>query len=373
MADETVAFREPCERIIPLLTIGTAAAGLRAGAPATAGALAGAPGAVPGRAPAACPVPVPRGGRLPAMSGAPGTVLVVGSVNADLVVGVDRRPGAGETVLGSELATFPGGKGANQAVAAARLGASVAFLGRVGTDSFAGFLRGNLEREGVDVSQLLAEPGPSGVALITVDPAGDNAIIVAPGANARLTPASVEAARPLFEASAVVTAQLEIPLEAVTAAAALAARAGARFILNLSPARQAGDLLLAAADPLVVNEHEAAFLAGGDERDAPERQARALLALGARSVVVTLGAGGAYAADAGGGALARGPAVTVVDTTGAGDAFTGALAWRLSLGDPLAGAAAFAVRVGAAAVTGRGAQGSYPALEQVPAARPQPS
>jgi len=304
------------------------------------------------------------------MSGAPGTVLVVGSVNADLVVGVDRRPGAGETVLGSELATFPGGKGANQAVAAARLGASVAFLGRVGTDSFAAFLRDNLRREGVAIGQLLAEPGPSGVALITVDPAGDNAIIVAPGANARLAPAGVEAARALFEASAVVTAQLEIPLESVTAAAALAARAGARFILNLSPARPAGDRLLAAADPLVVNEHEAAFLAGGDERADPGRQARALLALGPRSVVITLGAGGAYAADASGAALVRGPAVTVVDTTGAGDAFTGALAWRLSLGDPLADATAFAVRVGAAAVAARGAQGSYPTLDQVPAAGP---
>jgi len=304
------------------------------------------------------------------MAGDPGTVLVVGSVNADLVVGVERRPGAGETVLGSELATFPGGKGANQAVAAARLGASVAFLGRVGTDSFGGFLRETLQREGVGVSQLRAEPGASGVALITVDPAGDNAIIVAPGANARLTPAGVREAAALFEASAVVTAQLEIPLEAVMAAAALAARAGARFILNVSPARQAGDQLLAAADPLVVNEHEAAFLAGTGERDAPERQARALLALGARSVVITLGAGGAYAADASGAALVPSPAVTVVDTTGAGDAFAGALAWRLSLGDPLRAATAFAARVGAAAVTGRGAQGSYPTLDQVPAGRP---
>src|ERR1700747_1890700 len=122
------------------------------------------------------------------MTAAPGSVLVVGSVNADLVVSVDRRPGAGETVLGSDLATFPGGKGANQAVAAARLGAPVAFRRGVGTDSFAAFLRENLQREGVATGQLLAVPGPSGVALITVDPAGDNSIIVAPGANARLPP-----------------------------------------------------------------------------------------------------------------------------------------------------------------------------------------
>jgi ribokinase len=304
------------------------------------------------------------------MTGAAGSVLVVGSVNADLVVGVDRRPGAGETVLGSDLATFPGGKGANQAVAAARLGASVAFLGRVGTDSFAGYLRDNLDREGVATGQLLAVPGPSGVALITVDPAGDNSIIVAPGANARLTAAGIEAARAAFEAARVVSAQLEVPVEAVEAAARLAAAAGARFILNLSPARDVPPALLAAADPLVVNEHEAAFLLGegrlDPERSRPAASAAALLARGPRSVVITLGADGAYVAGAGGGARVRSPRVTVVDTTGAGDAFTGALAWRLSLGDTLPEAAALAARVGAAAVTARGAQGSYPAPDQLP-------
>jgi ribokinase len=301
------------------------------------------------------------------MSGAQGGVLVVGSVNADLVVAVVRRPGAGETVLGSDLATFPGGKGANQAVAAARLGARVAFVGLVGRDSFARFLREGLDREGVDTRHLQAVPGPSGVALITVDPAGDNSIIVSPGANARLAPADVAAAGAGLDAASVVSAQLEIPLEAVTAAARLAAGAGARFILNLSPPAQVPASLLAAADPLVVNEHEAAFLLGGDVQRAPERQAGALLALGAKSAVITLGAAGAYAAGAGGGTLVPSPAVTVVDTTGAGDAFTGALAWRLSQGDALAAAAAFAARVGAAAVTGRGAQSSYPALAGVPA------
>jgi ribokinase len=301
------------------------------------------------------------------MSGAQGGVLVVGSVNADLVVTVARRPGAGETVLGSDLATFPGGKGANQAVAAARLGARVAFVGHVGTDSFAQFLREGLDREGVGTRHLLAVPGPSGVALITVDPAGDNSIIVSPGANARLTPGHVAAAGAGLDAASVVSAQLEIPLEAVTAAARLAAGAGARFVLNLSPAARVPASLLAAADPLVVNEHEAAFLLGGDAQRAPERQAAALLGLGPRSAVITLGAAGAYAADAGGGTLVPSPAVTVVDTTGAGDAFTGALAWRLSQGDALAAAAAFAARVGAAAVTGRGAQSSYPALAGVPA------
>jgi ribokinase len=310
------------------------------------------------------------------MSGAQGGVLVVGSVNADLVVTVARRPGAGETVLGSDLATFPGGKGANQAVAAARLGARVALAGRVGTDSFARFLREGLEREGVDTRHLRAVPGPSGVALITVDPDGDNSIIVAPGANARLDAAAVAAALGGPGGPAVVSAQLEVPVEAVAEAARLAAAAGARFILNLSPPRRVPPGLLAAADPLVVNEHEAAFLLGGGDPppqealpwQAPGQQARALLALGPASVVITLGAAGAYAAGAGGGARVPSPPVTVVDTTGAGDAFTGALAWRLSAGDSLAEAAAFAARVGAAAVTARGAQGSYPTLAQVPAA-----
>jgi ribokinase len=306
------------------------------------------------------------------MSGAAGSILVVGSVNADLVVTVARRPGAGETVLGSDLATFPGGKGANQAVAAARLGARVALAGRVGTDSFGPFLREGLDREGVDTRHLLAVPGPSGVALITVDPAGDNSIIVAPGANARLDAAGVAAALRGPGGPAVVSAQLEVPVEAVQEAARLAAGAGARFILNLSPPRQVPASLLAAAGPLVVNEHEAAFLLGGQERLPPRRQAAALLALGPRSVVITLGAAGAYAADAGGGGtLVPSPAATVVDTTGAGDAFTGALAWRLAEGDALAAAAAFAARVGAAAVTARGAQGSYPTLAQVPAAVPR--
>ena len=158
-----------------------------------------------------------------------------------------------------------------------------------------------------------------------------------------------------------VSAQLEVPLEAVEAAARLAAAAGARFILNLSPAREVPPALLAAADPLVVNEHEAAFLLGqgppDPERSRPAASAAAILARGPRSVVITLGAAGAYAAGAGGGARVASPRVAVVDTTGAGDAFTGALAWRLSLGDTLPEAAALAARVGAAAVTARGAQG----------------
>ncbi|MEV2270691.1 ribokinase [Nonomuraea africana] len=326
-------------------------------------------------------------------------VVVVGSVNADLVVKVERRPAPGETVMGSDLDTFPGGKGANQAVAAARLGADVALLARTGTDQYGTRLVAGLAAEGVSVEHVVESEGASGVALITVDADGDNSIIVSPGANARLTPADVAAAADLLGGAAVVSLMLEIPLETVTAAA----RAARRAVLNASPPRPLPRELLALADPLVVNEHEAAFLlgSGGD----PAGMARALLALGPRSVVITLGAEGAVVAESSGpvsgssdhassgprggssdsassdlASGARGPSgradgvvvtvvpspvVDAVDTTGAGDAFTGALAWRLALGDTLPEAAALAVKVGAAAVRREGAQSSYPRMEEL--------
>ncbi|MCO5991812.1 ribokinase [Actinoallomurus rhizosphaericola] len=279
-------------------------------------------------------------------------VLVVGSVNADLVVRVDRRPAAGETVLGSDLATYPGGKGANQAVAAARLGGRVAFLGRVGTDGQGDFLRNALRGDGVDIAHLITTPGPSGVALITVGPEGDNSIIVSPGANGRVTEEDVAAAGPLFAAASVVSLQMEVPLDAVLAAARAAEGAGARVVFNLSPPAAVPDELLALCDPLVVNEHEAAFLGASDPVG--------LLARGPRSVVITKGADGAIVADADGVTEVPSPRVEAVDTTGAGDAFTGALSWRLARGDALADAARFAARVGAAAVRVAGAQSSFP-------------
>jgi ribokinase len=287
----------------------------------------------------------------------PYDVLVVGSVNADLVVRVDRRPAAGETVLGSDLATYPGGKGANQAVAAARLGGKVAFLGRVGTDGQGDFLREALAGDGVDIGHLITTPGPSGVALITVGPGGDNSIIVSPGANGRVRAADVTAAVPLFAAASVVSLQLEIPLDAVLAAARTAAAGGARVVVNLSPPAAVPDELLALCDPLVVNEHEAAFLGATDPIG--------LLARGPRSVVITRGARGAVVADGAGVTGVPSPRVEAVDTTGAGDAFTGALSVRLARGDDLPTAARFAVRVGAAAVRRPGAQTSFPTLEDL--------
>lgn len=288
-------------------------------------------------------------------------VVVVGSVNADLVVQVDRRPAAGETVLGSDLATYPGGKGANQAVAAARLGARVGFLGRVGSDAHGEFLRAALDGDGVDTGPLITTEGASGVALITVDPDGDNSIIVSAGANGGLTREDVAAAGSLLAGAGVVSLQLEIPLPAVIEAARLAEAAGARVVLNLSPATEVPADLLALCDPLVVNQHEARSLLKRDTDD----QVTALLELGARSVVVTLGADGAEVGEGGQITSIPSPRVEAVDTTGAGDAFTGALAWRLAAGDGLADAARVAVKVGAAAVRRPGAQSSFPRLEEI--------
>ncbi|MEW2245871.1 MULTISPECIES: ribokinase [unclassified Streptomyces] len=294
-------------------------------------------------------------------------LLVVGSANADLVIGVERRPAAGETVLGSDLSVHPGGKGANQAVAAARLGARTALLARVGDDAYGRLLLDSQRAAGVDTVGVLVGGAPTGVALITVDPSGDNSIVVSPGANGRLTPADVRAASSLFQASRVVSTQLEIPLESVQEVVRSLAD-GSRFVLNPSPPRPLPREVLDACDPLIVNEHEAKVILGDAAAgDTPEDWARILLAKGPRSVVITLGAEGALVASARG--MDRVPSVKVdaVDTTGAGDAFTAALAWRLGEGASLAEAAAYAARVGAAAVTRRGAQESYPTADEVAA------
>jgi ribokinase len=298
-------------------------------------------------------------------------VVVVGSVNADLVVRVDRWPAPGETVLGSDLETHPGGKGGNQAVAAARLGGRVGILGRIGQDRHGEFLAETLRRDGVDTGHLLTTPGPTGVALISVGPDGDNSIVVSPGANRHLSEEDVTAARPLLAAAAVISLQLEIPMPAVLAAARTGAETGARVVLNLSPATRVPPELLALCDPLVVNEHEAAFLLGapgdgdGDGAVAAAGRAAALLALGPRSVVITLGAEGAVVAHGTDVAPVPSPRVRPVDTTGAGDAFTGALCGRLAGGDDLVTSARFAARVGAAAVRKAGAQSSFPTLAEL--------
>jgi ribokinase len=299
-------------------------------------------------------------------------VVVVGSLNHDITVAAARRPEAGETVLGRSLASACGGKGANQAVAAARAGARVAMVGCVGADGAGERLLGALRAAGVDTGRVrVLDDEPSGTALIVVDDAGENTIVVVPGANARLAAADVEAAvsgatpeasgahaggagAPASGRAArlpVVLAQLEVPEAAVAAAA----RGAARFVLNASPARQLPPAVLEAADPLIVNAGEAAALTGADARD-PDALATAALALGVRSVVITKGAAGAswIAPDA---RIHRAaPQVEVVDTTGAGDVFAGTLAAALARdADPEAALAA-ATDAGAAAVRWHGAQ-----------------
>ncbi|MFE1173643.1 ribokinase [Streptomyces sp. NPDC058773] len=302
-------------------------------------------------------------------------VLVVGSANADLTVRVERRPGAGETVPGTDLVESAGGKGANQAAAAARIGGRTALLARVGGDAYGELLLGAQRAAGTDVTPVIVdEAARTGTAMIIVDPDGDNSIVVSPGANAALTPQDVAAARHTVAASAVVSLQLEIPMESVRAAAAAAEEAGRRVVLNPSPAPAAAlaPELLAVADPLVVNEHEARQLSGLTD-GSPAQWAQALRDQGARSVVVTLGGDGALVLDAAGAQHVPGVRVEAVDTTGAGDAFTGALATRLARGDALPEAARFAVRVGAAAVTKPGAQPSYPTRAELEALAPEVS
>jgi ribokinase len=304
----------------------------------------------------------------------PARVAVVGSANADLIIAVARRPGAGETVLGGELVVTPGGKGANQAVAAARLGARVSFVGCVGDDEHGRLLRSSLRAAGVDDAGLRTASTPTGTAVVLVTPDGDNSIVVSPGANADLSHRDVEAAAGLLARAGVLMLQREVDPEVSAAAAVTFVGSGGRVVLTLAPSGPVPQRLLELADPVVVNEQEALDLIAGHRpgsapalthADGGEDRARAILALGARSVVVTLGSAGAVAADAQGVVRVGAPAVTVVDTTGAGDALTGALAWRLATGDDLADALRVAVRVAAVSVTRAGAQPSYPTAVDV--------
>ena len=304
------------------------------------------------------------------------TVLVLASLNADLVVAVAARPAGGETVLGGDLVVHPGGKGANQAAAAALAGARVRVLGRVGDDAYGDLLRTALESAGADVSRVVTTSGAAtGVALITVTPDGENSIVVASGANSRLVADDVGVVT-----EDVLVTQLELPMPAVEELARRCVEGGHRLVLNAAPPRP--DLpaeLLAACDPLVVNAHEAAALTGTvvpTTVDDAVLAAATLRRQGCRSVVLTLGAAGAVVLDGGGcWHVAAPPTAGVVDTTGAGDCLVGTLAARLDAGDDLATAAADAVRTATLAVLAAGAQTSYVQRTQalaVPAIPPRP-
>lgn len=278
-------------------------------------------------------------------------VVVVGSINLDAVASVERLPLAGETVLAAGFGWVPGGKGANQAVAAARQGASVAMVGRVGADEGGRALHARLAGEGVDVTSVPTDPDqPTGLALIAVDPAGTNTIVVVPGANGALTPDDVDSAAELIEQAVVVVCQLEIPLPAVVRAFELARAAGGTTILNPSPARALDASVLRLVDVLVANEHEASCV--GDTSLC-------------RVVVTTLGERGATFTEAGHTTSILSPKVVAVDTTGAGDAFCGALAAGLSQGRPLTEVIRSAVVAGALAVTRSGALPSLPTEAEV--------
>jgi ribokinase len=299
-------------------------------------------------------------------------VVVVGSLNADFVLRVPRAPRPGETVVGSSFAQFPGGKGANQAYAAARLGAEVTMIGQVGGDPFGGWLRDSLAAGGVDVSSVGVDPAaPTGVALISIDESGQNQIVIVPGANGSFTPAALRPHEDRLRGAGVVLLQLEIPIDTVVRAAEQAREAGAVVILDPAPAR--ADLpaaLLAAADWVTPNETELAILDGrpGATLSRPEATAaaRRLCARGARNVVVKLGADGALVLADRGAREQLVPAfpVRAVDTTAAGDAFNAAFAVSLTEGRAPADAAAFAAAAAAVSVTRRGAQPSMPTREE---------
>jgi len=276
----------------------------------------------------------------------------------DLVVHTPRHPQIGETILGSDFRTFPGGKGANQAVAAARLGGEVRMVGRVGDDDFGAALLESASRDSVNTSYIIKDSqAATGVALITVDEEGQNTIVVASGANARLSAGDVYAAEKAFKGAGVLLLQLESPLPAIQQAIELARKYGAKVVLNPAPARELPRKFLASVDYLIPNQSELALLTG---IEATSSAASALHDLGINHLIVTLGGDGVLVIDGPRETLLDAHPVKVVDTTAAGDAFVGAFAVALTEGFSPLKAAAWGNAAGALAVTKPGAQPSLP-------------
>ena len=292
-------------------------------------------------------------------------IVVVGSINMDLVVSADRIPVGGETILGSSFQTHPGGKGANQAVAAARLGYPVQMIGRVGADEFGQQLRASLIDAGVDISGVITSDGASGVAIIAVAKGGQNSIVIVPGVNALLMPTDLDANMELLRGAGMVLAQLEVPLETIEHLARICRREAIPLMLDPAPAKLLPDELLRSVDWLTPNETEAAFYASSEHIEPPE-MAKRLLAKGARCVVLKLGSRGAYLASREGldVAIASFP-TSALDTTAAGDCFNGAFATGLLMRKAPAEAARFAAAASAISVRRQGAQSSMPALAEV--------
>jgi ribokinase len=295
-------------------------------------------------------------------------IVVVGSANTDQIIKLERLPRPGETILGGDFLTAAGGKGANQAVGAARAGGRVTFVGRVGADAFGARAIAGLRRDHIDTRYVIRDPrAASGTALILLDGEGRNMIAVAAGANGRLSQTDVHSAAPAIRSAAVVLLQLESPLQSVVAAAELAFKSGARVILNPAPARPLPDRLLRHVSILTPNETEAELLSGiritGNAT--AKRAAEKLRQRGVSTVVITLGARGAFVVTDGLSRHVTGFRVRPVDTTAAGDIFNGALAVALAEQQPLLDAVRFANAAAAMSVTRLGAQPSAPTRPEI--------
>ena len=300
-----------------------------------------------------------------------GVIVVVGSINSDMVVGTARIPQPGETVLGDSFNVYPGGKGANQAVAVAKLNHPCHMIGKLGEDSLGSDLREQLVKADVNAAAVENTGGPSGVALITTEASGENSIVVVPGANAKVLPADIDANRELILSASMVLVQLETPLETVVHLAEVALAAGVPLMLDPAPARTLPDALLRHITWLTPNTTEAATLLGlapDDSLENAQSRAEALLARGPKGVVLKMGENGVYVSTADG-LRVHVPAFAVkaVDTTAAGDSFNAGFAVALSEGLDPAAAARFASAVAGISVTRHGAQPSLPTRDEVDA------
>lgn len=298
----------------------------------------------------------------------PNQILVIGSSNTDMVVKSDKLPAPGETVLGGTFLMNPGGKGANQAVAAARLDGQVTFVAKVGNDVFGQQAVAGFQQEGINTTYILTDRDyPSGVALINVDANGENCIAVAPGSNAHLEPTETEAALQAAPPGTLALLQLEIPLNTVEYVVEQAAARGLRVILNPAPAQSLPETIFPHLFLITPNETEAEILTGIYVTDVStaERAAQKLHELGVANVIITLGSKGAYLHTDDGGQLISVPRVTAVDSTAAGDCFNGALAVALAEEQSLVDAVAFACKAASISVTRMGAQASMPKRMEV--------
>jgi ribokinase len=297
-------------------------------------------------------------------------IVVVGSINTDLVSVTKRIPVVGETVIGSDFQIHPGGKGANQAVAVARLGYPVRLIGRLGNDAFGTDLRTHLEKAGVEISGVSTSDGASGVAVIVVSGKGDNSIVLAPGANSKVTPEDIDVNISILRSAGMVLAQLEIPMETVEHLARVCARENVPLILDPAPASDLQPGIFKDIAWFTPNQTEAAFYLGSKHSESnplsPAAMANVFLSNGCRGVVLKMGAHGTYLGLQGGiGSSVPAFSVNAIDTTAAGDAFNAGFATALMLGKSPLGSAAFAAAVAAISVTRRGAQPSMPSMAEV--------